>query len=207
MNMINLEDVKVSYEGQTLPAINLIGTLQTQLREAASRIAAIAATLGDLQTALLNSHTVEVKLTLSMEDYNKFQSLRGIDDNERIRKAVMNVIHPEAAEISSGSDKPMPSTTSVASAPAPSSVEPQPVTTISSEPTPPPEPEPQAVEQTFLERPFAAEIPIKKKLITKCPTCQSLIELPETTNDLWPIELKCGNCGSKCLLKPSFRKP
>ena len=207
MNMVNLEDVKVSYEGQTLPAVKLIGTLQTQLRETASRMAAVAATLENLQTALLNSHTVEVKLTLSMEDYNKFQSLGGMDDNERIRKAVMNVIHPEAANISPGPDKPIPSATYVASAPAPSSVEPPPVTTKASEPIPPPEPEPQAAEQTFPERPFAAEIPIKKKLITKCPTCQSLIELPETTNDLWPIELKCGNCGAKCLLKPSFRKP
>jgi len=48
MNMINLEDAKVSYESQTLPAIDLIGKLRTQLREAASRMAAIAETLGDL---------------------------------------------------------------------------------------------------------------------------------------------------------------
>lgn len=93
----------MSYEVQTLPAVNLIGKLQTQLHEAASRITAIAETLEDLQTALLNSHTVEVKLTLSKENYNKFRSLGGMDDNERIRKAVMNVIHPEEAENSPGS--------------------------------------------------------------------------------------------------------
>ena len=46
MNIINLEDAKVSYEGQTLPAVNLIGQLQTQLRETASRMAVIAQTLG-----------------------------------------------------------------------------------------------------------------------------------------------------------------
>ena len=132
MNSINPEDAKVSYEDQTLPAINLISKLQTQLRDAASRITAIAETLGDLQTALLNSH---------------------------------------------------------------------------SEPIPPSDPEPQAAEQSIQEQPLAAETPIKKKLISKCPSCQSLIDLPEASNDLWPVELKCGNCGSKCFVKPSFRKP
>ncbi len=205
MNIINLEDAKVSYEGQTLPAINLIGKLQTQLREAASRMAAIAETLGDLQTALLNSHTVEVKLTLSKEDYDKFKSLGGMDDNERIRKTLMDVIHPKEIQNSSGSDEPRPATPFAASSPAPASVEPQPVKL--SEPIPPPDPEPPAVEQGIQEQPVVAETPIKKKLITKCPTCQSLIDLPEASNDLWPVELKCGNCGSKCLVKPSFRKP
>ena len=95
MNIINLEDAKVSYEGQTLPAVDLIGKLQTQLREAASRMAAIAETLGDLQTSLLNSHTIEVKLTLSKDDYDKFRSLGGMDDNERIRKALMDMFHPK----------------------------------------------------------------------------------------------------------------
>jgi len=100
MGIINLADANVSYEGQTLPAINLISRLQTQLREAACRIATIAETLGDLQTALLNSHTVEVKLTLSKEDYGRFKSMEGMDDSERIRKAIMTVIHPKEADIS-----------------------------------------------------------------------------------------------------------
>ena len=82
MGIINLADAKVAYEGQVLPAINLISKLQTQLHEAASRIAVIATTLGDLQTALLNSHTVEVKLTLSKEDYGKFRVIGGMDDND-----------------------------------------------------------------------------------------------------------------------------
>ena len=207
MNIINLEDAKVSYEGQTLPAVNLIDKLQTQLREAASRMAAIAETLGDLQTALLNSHTLEVKLTLSKEDYDKFRSLGGMDDNERIRKALMDVFHPKKAQNSSGSDEPLTAAPFVASNPAPALVESQSVTTKSSEPIPPHDPDPPAVEQNFQEQPITVETPIKKKLITKCPTCQSLIDLPETSNDQWPVELKCGNCGSKCLVKPGFRKP
>jgi hypothetical protein len=207
MNIINLEDAKVSYEGQTLPAVDLIGKLQTELREAVSKIAAIAETLGNLQTALLNSHTVEVKLTLSKEDYHKFQTLGGMDDNERIRQAVMNIIHPEKKENPAISGEPELATPFVESSPAPSSAASQTVTVKSSEPIAPPTPEPPAAEQAQQERPIAAETPIKKKFLTKCPTCQSLIDLPETTNDQWPVELKCGNCGSKCLVKPGFRKP
>jgi DNA-directed RNA polymerase subunit RPC12/RpoP len=207
MNIINLEDAKVSYEGQTLSAIDLIGKLQSELREAVSQMAAIAETLGNLQTALLNSHTVEVKLTLSRDDYHKFQTLGGMDDNERIRQAVMNIIHPEKKGSPPISGEPGPATPFVESSPAPLSAEPQTVMVKSSEPTAPLTPEPPAAEQAQQERPIAVETPIKKKLLTKCPTCQSLIDLPETTNDQWPVELKCGNCGSKCLVKPGFRKP
>ena len=49
MSTIDLADAKVSYEGKNLPAVNLISKLQTQLLEAANRMAAIASTLGDLQ--------------------------------------------------------------------------------------------------------------------------------------------------------------
>lgn len=206
MGIINLADAKVSYEGQTLPAINLISKLQTQLREAACRIATIAETLGDLQTALLNSHTVEVKLTLSKEDYGRFKSTEGMDDSERIRKAIMTVIHPEEAGISREAGESRPAVPFVESSPAPPPVESTPMITKSAEPIQSPVPELQPIEKTLQEQPIASEPAIKKKSTTKCPTCQSLIDLPEMLNDEWPVELKCGNCGAKCLMKPSFRK-
>ncbi|TRZ51791.1 hypothetical protein D4S03_04495 [bacterium] len=207
MGIINLADAKVSYEGQTLPAINLISKLQTQLREAACRIAVIAETLGDLQTALLNSHTVEVKLTLSKEDYGRFKSMEGTDDSERIRKAIMTVIHPDESGISGETGKLRPSVTVVESSPAPPPVESAPVISKSVEPIRPPVPELQPVEKTPQEQQVTSEPVIKKKPTTQCPTCHSLIELPKTLNDEWLVELKCGTCGAKCLLKPSFREP
>lgn len=207
MGIINLADAKVSYEGQTLPAINLISKLQTQLREAACRIATIAETLGDLQAALLNSHTVEVKLTLSKEDYGRFKSMEGMDDSERIRNAIMTVIHPEESGISGEAGKLRPAETVVESRQAPPPVESAPVLSISAEPITPPVPELQPFEKTIQEQPVASEPVIKKKPTTQCPTCHSPIELPETLNNEWAVELKCGTCGAKCLLKPSFRKP
>lgn len=204
MGIINLADAKVSYEGQTLPAINLISRLQTQLRESACRIATIAETLGDLQTALLNSHTVEVKLTLSKEDYGRFKSMEGMDDSERIRNAVMTVIHPQEARFSREAVGPDLSRPTAESIPDPPPVEPAPVIVKPAEPLRPPEP--TAVGKAFPEQPVTPDAAIKKRSTTKCPTCQSVIELPETLNYEWPVELKCGQCGSKCLMKPSFRK-
>jgi DNA-directed RNA polymerase subunit RPC12/RpoP len=182
MSTINLTDAKVSYEGQNLPAINLISKLQTQLQEAACRMAAIASTLGDLQAALLNSNTVEVKLTLSKEDFGRFRSLAGVDDSERIRGAVMTLIHPEEAKI------------------PPNPIEFQPVATKAAEPVLPNGPESEAAERIFPGQPVAAEPSLKKISTTKCPRCQSLIDLPEVSNDQWSVEIKCGNCGAKYLV-------
>ena len=205
MGIINLADAKVSYEGQTLPAINLISKLQTQLREAACRRAGIAETLGDLQTALLNSHTVEVKLTLSKEDYGRFKSMEGTDDCERIRKALMTFIHPEESGSSGESSNLKPVATVVESNPAPPPVESEPWIPKSAEPIHHPVTDLQPAEKSMQEQIVTSEPVIQKKPTTQCPTCHSPIELPETLDDEWPIELKCRTCGAKCLIKPSFR--
>ena len=191
MGIINLADAKVAYEGQMLPAINLISKLQTQLQEAASRMAAIATTLGDLQTALLNSHTVEVKLTLSKEDYGRFRSMGGMDDSERIRKAVMTVIHPEESGISPNTGEFRPT----------AHPDFRPVVTPSQESVLPSNPELQQVERIIQEQIAAEELANIKKSTTRCPKCQSPIELYESSHDLLPVEIKCGKCGAKCLVK------
>jgi len=192
MSTINLADVKVSYEGQNLPVTTLISKLQTQLQEATCRIAAIASTLGDLQTVLLNSNTVEVKLTLSREDFGRFRSLEGADDSERIRKAVMIMIRPGDTENPSDPAE---------SRPVAPPVELRPVMTNATEPAASRESEQRNAERIFQEQPTAAEPVSKSKATTKCPRCQSLIDLPETSNDQWSVEIKCGNCGTKYLVK------
>lgn len=201
MGTINLEDAKVSYEGQNLPAIHLIGKLQAQLEDAARRMAAIASTLGDIQAALLNSNMVEAKLTLSREEYERFKSLGGMDDSERIRKAVMNLIHPEeqAFPPSPGESR----TTAIPDVPGPFALPDESRTdlTQATEPALSYDPEPRPEEQIFSGQPAAAEPPIAQQSTTKCPRCQSLIVLPETSCDHWSVEIKCENCGVKYLVK------
>ncbi len=187
MSTINLADAKVSYEGQNLPAINLLSKLQTQLQEVACRLATISSTLGDLQGVLLNSETIEVKLTLSREDVGRLRSLGGIDDSERIRKAVMTLIHPEEAELPPTPAESRPVGTTGGSRPVQSPVyEFRSVITKATEPAP---------------QPIAVEPPIKKKSTTNCPTCQSPIDLPEMSNGPWSVEIQCGNCGAKSLVR------
>jgi DNA-directed RNA polymerase subunit RPC12/RpoP len=191
MSTINLADVNVSYEGQNLPAMTLLSKLQTQLQEVACRLATISSTLGDLQGALLNSETIEVKLTLSREDVSRLRSLGGDDDSERIRKAVMTLIHPEEAELSPTQAESRLAGASAGPRPVSSPVyEFRPVATKDTEPA-----------QAHQPPPIAAEPPLKRKSTTACPTCQAMIDLPEMTNDPWSVEIQCGNCGAKSLVK------
>jgi DNA-directed RNA polymerase subunit RPC12/RpoP len=201
MGTINLEDVKVSYDGQNLPAIQLISKLQTQIDEAACRMAAIASTLGDLHAALLNSNMVEVKLTLSKEDYDRFRSLGGMDDSERIRKAVMNLIHPEESGVSPSPGESRTAATPCGSGPAAPPFESRMEFTQAAEPERPHDPEPRLAERTLPEPPAAPGPAVEQQSTTKCPRCQSLIVLPETSGDCWSVEIKCENCGVKYLVK------
>ena len=201
MSTIGLADAKVSYEGKDLPAINLISELQTQLQKAADRMAAIASILGELQSALLNSNTVDVKLTLSKEDFGRFRSLGGMDDSERVCKAVVAFIHPEKADISPSPVESLPVVTSGEYGSAVPPVEFRSVITKPSEPCLHHDPKPQPVEGTFDEQPIAAEPVIKKKSTTKCPRCHSLIDLPEASNDQWSVEIQCKTCGARYLVK------
>ena len=201
MGTINLEDAKVLYDGQNLPAIHLISRLQTQLQETASRLAAIAATLGDIQASFLNSNMVEVKLTLSKEDYDRFKSLGGMDDSERIRKAVMKMIHPEESEFPPSPVEPRTAVISDKSGPFALPDESRTACAQAAEPVPPRAPEPRSEERIFPEPPAAPEPPVEQQSTTKCPRCQSPIVLPEASGDHWSVEIKCENCGVKYLVK------
>lgn len=202
MGTINLEDATVSYEGQNLPAIHLIGKLQAQLEEASRRIAAIASTLGDVQAALLNSNMVEAKLTLSREEYERFKSLGGVDDSERIRKAVMSLIHAEVQPFppSPGESRPA----AIPGVPGPFTLPTESRTdwTQAAEAPLPRDPEPLPEERIFSEQQAGGESPVEpQSTTTRCPRCQSLIVLPEASGDRWSVEAKCENCGVKYLVK------
>lgn len=202
MGTINPEDAKVPYEGQNLPAIHLISRLQTQLQETASRLAAISSTLGDIQAALLNSNTVEAKLTLSREEYERFKALGGMDDSERIRKAVMSLIHPEESDFppSPGDSR----TAAIPDRPGPCALpdESRMEFIQAAKPGRPHDLEPLPQGRTFPDEQAAApEPPPEPQSTTKCPRCQSLIMLPEASGDRWSVEIKCENCGVKYLVK------
>jgi DNA-directed RNA polymerase subunit RPC12/RpoP len=88
MSNINLEDAKINYEGQWVSAEDLTGMIQEKMQSGDMKIAGLAATLEKLNTALENSHIMEMRLVLSSEDYERLKTLGGEDDRESIRKAV-----------------------------------------------------------------------------------------------------------------------
>ncbi len=182
MGTIDLADVNIAYEGEMLSVIDLVGKLRGQLNDASARLAAVTTALGDLQTTLVDSHTVELKLTLSTEDYGRIKSLAGVDDNDRIRKVIMSVIHPAKADN------------------AYESVECRAAEEVTEAMNNAAQLSPQ-VEHFSQAYPHRSENKVKKKLTTSCPKCQAPIDLPDDLNDQWPVEVKCSKCGVKCLAK------
>jgi DNA-directed RNA polymerase subunit RPC12/RpoP len=176
MNTINLDDVVVTYEGQKLPAQILINRLQEQLRDTANRLNSIAFVLNELYASMENSRIVEVKMTLSQNEYNSFKSLEGESDIERLRKAIQLM-----SQKTPGLSGPVSAI---------------PITPVGPEKLSPPVSIPPVAEQEA-----ADAISKKKSTVTRCPRCKTPLDVPDVPADQWPVEVKCGSCGAKCLIK------
>ena len=92
MGKINLEDGKINVDGQWLSAEDLANMIQTKMQAGEMKFSDLAAALEELNNALENTETLEVKLVLSKKDYKALQTLGGDDDRESIRKAIMAFI-------------------------------------------------------------------------------------------------------------------
>ena len=68
------------------------------------KFANLASALEELNKALENSHTIDEKIVLSKEDYEKLTAIGGGDERECIRKAIMAFIGegdlPDSVEVS-----------------------------------------------------------------------------------------------------------
>jgi hypothetical protein len=56
------------------------------------KVAGLAAALERLNTALENSHCLEVSLVISKNEYDQLKAMGGMDDRECVRKAIMSFI-------------------------------------------------------------------------------------------------------------------
>lgn len=101
MNQINLEEGKISYENEWMTAEDLARRIQEKMQSGDRKFAGLAAALERLESALENSHTLEIKLIISKNDYLKLKKRGGDDDRECIRKSIANFIRngePVASE-------------------------------------------------------------------------------------------------------------
>lgn len=92
MGEINLEEAKISVEGQWLSAEDLTNIIQEKMQAGDMKFSNLAAALEELNNALENSTTLDIKLVLPKEEYEKLKAAGGDDDQESVRKAIMAFI-------------------------------------------------------------------------------------------------------------------
>ncbi len=185
----------VMYEGKAYAIEDLMLKLQEEIRQTADRLSRMASLLGELHRKLESQRTIDVKLSLSREEYERFKSLKGEDDRERLLQAIRNA------------------TAQVAKAPAnipEARIEP----IVASLATPKTEsfkelknPGQALIEDLSVsvapvdEPPPSVSPVVRKKPSAKCPRCNEPLAIPDLTTHRLPMEVKCSNCGAKCMIK------
>ncbi|MEW6259234.1 MAG: hypothetical protein AB1547_04940 [Thermodesulfobacteriota bacterium] len=185
----------VMYEGQAYALKDLMLKLQDEVRQMADRLTRMASLLGELHRTLESTRTIEVKLSLSREEYERFKSLQGDDDRERILQAIRNAtvpgvkvpgkppearIEPIVASLATPKTGPL----NEMKGPVQALVEELSVSVAA-----PDEPHP----------PISS--PVRKKPSAKCPRCGDQLMIPDLDVSRLPMEVKCSNCGAKCMVK------
>lgn len=99
MGEINLEAAKISVEGQWLSAEDLTNIIQEKMQAGDMKFSNLAAALEELNNALENSTTLDIKLVLPKEEYEKLKAAGGDDDQESVRKAIMAFIGGSTANV------------------------------------------------------------------------------------------------------------
>ena len=92
MWQIELEDGKINYEGEWLSVEDLIRMIQEKIQAKEMKFAKMAGALEELKKALENSVTIETRLVISKEAYEKLKSMGGEDDRESVLKAIQAFI-------------------------------------------------------------------------------------------------------------------
>ena len=89
---INLDEGKINVKGKWLSSGELTQLIQEKMKAGDMRFADLATSLEELNSAIENSHTLDVNIIISKEEYNRLKQLGGSDDRECIRKAIMKFI-------------------------------------------------------------------------------------------------------------------
>jgi len=92
MSEINLDDAKIKYEGEWFSAKDLAAKIQEKMESGEMKFASLATALEELNKAMENTHTLDVKIVITKDQYKKLQVLGGNDDRGAVRKAIMKAI-------------------------------------------------------------------------------------------------------------------
>lgn len=97
MSEIRLEDAKIKFQGEWLSAEELTGMIREKLDAGDLKFAEPAAALEALTAAMENSHTLEERVVVPKETYERLIERGGDDEGASVHKAVMEYIEAEGA--------------------------------------------------------------------------------------------------------------
>ena len=92
MHKIDLGEAKINVDGVWFSADDLTNKIQEKIDSGDMKFADLAGALEQLQNALENATTLEVKILLSKEEYEKLKSIGGENDQDCVTKAIMAFI-------------------------------------------------------------------------------------------------------------------
>ncbi len=98
MNEINLQDGKIKIDGEWFSAEDLTNMIQEKMQIGDMKFSNLAAALEELNKALEDTNTLEIRLVLSKKEYDKLKALGRGDDYECVRQAIMAFIGGGRAE-------------------------------------------------------------------------------------------------------------
>ncbi len=98
MRDLNLKDATINLEGEWLSAEDLTNKIQEKMQAGDMKFSNLATALEELNNALENAKTIEIKLILSKEEYKILQAIGGDNDSECIQKAIKAFISSGLAE-------------------------------------------------------------------------------------------------------------
>ena len=102
MSEIRLDDGTINVNGEWLTAADLTARIQEKMQAGEMKLTQLASALEELNTALENSHTLNVRLVITRNDYEKLKSFGGTDDQESVRKSIMAFVGAAAGSGSAG---------------------------------------------------------------------------------------------------------
>ncbi|MFC1488483.1 hypothetical protein ACFL6B_01405 [Thermodesulfobacteriota bacterium] len=201
MHEINLDDAKIKIGGEWLSTEDLARKIEEKMQAGDMKFSHLATALEALNKAIENSHTIEIKLAISNQDYKKLKALGGEDDQEAVRKATLSFIKghkpPESPLSVEATEAAVEEP--VSEPPPPAKDTETPVKASADDPSPKMK-EPEApveelsVEELSVEEPDVEEPDVEepdKITAVNCFKCKSPIDI---TTDKRPIDIKCPNC-------------
>jgi len=92
MKKIRLDDGTINVDGEWLSVEDLTKRIQEKMQAGEMKFTDLATALEELNATLESSHTLEVRIVITKDEYEKLKAIGGEDDRESVRKAIIKLI-------------------------------------------------------------------------------------------------------------------